>query len=62
MGYEAGIAYLFWMSVAVAAFVIVGFISACLPVKPENRIGTTNDEATPQRRRRIRHDQPAIRR
>ena len=60
MGYEAGIAYLFWMSVAVAAFVIVGFIYACLPVKPENRIGTRRE--APQRRRRIRHDQPAIRR
>ena len=42
MGYEAGIAYLFWMSVAVAAFVIVGFIYACLPVKPENRIKWQN--------------------
>lgn len=62
MGYEAGIAYLFWMSVAVAAFVIVGFIYACLPVKPENRIGTRADTPPPQRRRRIRHDQPAIRR
>ena len=61
MGYEAGVAYLFWMSVAVATFIIVGFIYACIPVKAENKVGGRDDE--PQRkRRRIRHDAPAIKR
>lgn len=63
MGYEAGVAYLFWMSIAVAVFVITGFIYACIPAKPEKRVGKADSEATAQRRRRrIRHDQPAIRR
>lgn len=64
MGYESGIAYLWWMSAAVAAFLLIGFIYACWPIKPEHRIGTTRseDESMGQRkRRRIRHDGPAIR-
>ena len=62
VGYEAGVAYLFWMSVAVAAFLIIGFIYACIPVRPEDRIGVKSEEPAPQRkRRRVRRDQPAIR-
>ncbi|MDQ0321568.1 hypothetical protein QO002_003706 [Pararhizobium capsulatum DSM 1112] len=63
MGYEAGVAYLFWMSVAVATFLIAGFIYACWPVKSENRINVPNgyEPASQRKRRRIRHDAPAIR-
>ncbi len=61
MGYEAGVAYLFWMSAAVAVFLFAGFVYACLPVKGQDRIGTAA-EAPQRKRRRIRHDAPAIKR